>query len=363
MNDVFEKLRQHFNQGSLVRLRKTKEILKILEILFKPEEVEYALALPLNINGRLSLEQVAAKMNKSIPEVEDMLEAMAREAKVMVNESRKDGKKYYSLWTLTVGILENTFANGLDTDQKRKIAKLWKKYYEEVFVNDLASSKYPLLRIVPIHSNVDPASKVLPFEEIETLIQQAEVIAVMPCFCRQVMKRCEHIMDAEIVMGAYADYMIKYRGAKQLTKEEALQKIRECEEDGLVHLTGNAQEGSAVICNCCPCCCDALRAVLEFRKPDTVGRTNFIPRIDQEECTLCGKCQKICPMEAIVKLPGFEEDGSDSMMMVYEDQCIGCGLCSTHCPADAVRMVKTREEVPAVSLRESTERYLKEKLF
>ena len=60
MNAIYENLRQHFNQGSLVKLQKSKEIIQILELLFKPEEVDYAIALPLNIQGRVSLEELPA---------------------------------------------------------------------------------------------------------------------------------------------------------------------------------------------------------------------------------------------------------------------------------------------------------------
>jgi electron transport complex protein RnfB len=361
MDEIYDKLRQHFSEGS-ANYPKKQEILQVLELLFKPGEVEYALALPLNSQGRLSLEEVAGKMQKAPEVVEEMLETMAREAKVMVNRSRKDGKKYYSLWTLTIGIMENTFA-GTDDELKRKLAPPWKKYYEEVFFNAWGASRYPLLRIVPINDHVDSTSRVLPFEEIRTLIEKAEVIAVISCFCREIMKKCNHKMDAEIVLGAYADYMIHYRGARSLTREEALQVLEECEKDGLVHLTGNVQEGSVVICNCCPCCCGALRAVIELDNRNKVERSNFEPTVKQDECTMCLQCQEVCPTKAITGAMHRNAAESQVRILVDASRCIGCGLCASHCPTEAIVMVKVRDVLPARTIKESVERYEQEKIL
>ena len=38
-------MRQHFNEGVTTKLRKTKELMKILELLFIPEQVEYAMGI------------------------------------------------------------------------------------------------------------------------------------------------------------------------------------------------------------------------------------------------------------------------------------------------------------------------------
>jgi Na+-translocating ferredoxin:NAD+ oxidoreductase subunit B len=363
MEEIFEELRQHFNKGSTVKLRKTKEIMRILELLFTPEQAEYALHLPLSTKGRISLEDLAKKMNKEVQEVEEKLEAIAKEGKIFATRSRKDGRKYYALWTLTVGIFESTFADGMNSDQRRQLSNLWKNYYSEVYVNELGSSNYPVMRVIPINQNIDPASQILPFEEASNMVQDAEIITVIPCFCRSVHKKCDHILEADFVFGAWADYLIKYRGARLWTKEKALQRLKECEEDGLVHMTGNAQEGSSVICNCCPCCCDALRGLTEFRNPRTFVRSNFEPKVDQHKCTLCAKCEKVCPMGAITRLPGFETDESDTRMLVQESKCIGCGLCSTHCSVNAICMVKVRDYLPARTLAEMSERYQKERVW
>jgi Pyruvate/2-oxoacid:ferredoxin oxidoreductase delta subunit len=363
MEEIYEKLRQHFNEGATTKLRKTKEIMKILEILFTLEQAEYAMILPLTVMGRISLNDLASKMNKGSEEVEQAVEAMAKEGKVLVMTSRKDGKKYYALWPLLPGILESTYADGIDNDQRRRLGRLLEKYVADGLWNELASSDYPQFRIIPINKTLSAASQVLPFEEVNQIIEQAEVITVIPCLCRTVSRKCDHLLEADFVFGAWAEYLINYRGARKWTKEEALQRLIECEKDGLMHLTGNAQEGSGVICNCCTCCCKALRGFTELHNPRSFVRSNFEPEINHEKCTLCLKCARICQMGALTKLPGYAEDGSDSKMLLHASQCVGCGLCASHCPEDAIQMIKIRDYLPAKTLREMNERYLQEKVW
>jgi Pyruvate/2-oxoacid:ferredoxin oxidoreductase delta subunit len=130
-----------------------------------------------------------------------------------------------------------------------------------------------------------------------------------------------------------------------------------------MHLTGNVQEGSTVICNCCVCCCKALKGLTQLHNPRSVMRSNFAPEIDPEKCTLCLKCKKTCPMAAISKLPGLNADGSDSKMIIQDTSCLGCGLCHSHCPENAITMVKVRDHIPAENLKEMNERYLREKIW
>lgn len=68
-----------------------------------------------------------------------------------------------------------------------------------------------------------------------------------------------------------------------------------------------------------------LHPSIEAREPVTVP----VPVVDEEACTLCGKCSEICRFGAILCL----DDG----VMVFPDLCSGCGGCRLVCPADAIR--------------------------
>ncbi|MBY9002003.1 MAG: 4Fe-4S binding protein, partial [Candidatus Heimdallarchaeota archaeon] len=49
-----------------------------------------------------------------------------------------------------------------------------------------------------------------------------------------------------------------------------------------------------------------------------------IPVIDNEKCTLCGKCSDSCEYNALANLPG--------QILVFDRICHGCGVCSFVCP-------------------------------
>ncbi len=55
--------------------------------------------------------------------------------------------------------------------------------------------------------------------------------------------------------------------------------------------------------------------------------------VDEEKCTFCGVCAKVCPFNAIV----FEK-GAKTPARVIEASCKGCGTCSAECRFDAITM-------------------------
>jgi MinD superfamily P-loop ATPase len=84
--------------------------------------------------------------------------------------------------------------------------------------------------------------------------------------------------------------------------------------------------------------------------------TYFMRETNSNECSGCGECATICPVEAVRM-----EDG---VPIIDCDWCIGCGVCATVCPTDAV-VLKVREDkigvTPASTFRELHQRILEEK--
>jgi len=53
-----------------------------------------------------------------------------------------------------------------------------------------------------------------------------------------------------------------------------------------------------------------------------------LPVVDEDKCTLCGECAKLCHFNAIVVIP--------KKVLVFPELCHGCGLCSLACPQGAI---------------------------
>ena len=49
--------------------------------------------------------------------------------------------------------------------------------------------------------------------------------------------------------------------------------------------------------------------------------------IDAGECTLCGRCEQVCPAGAITV---------DSMVNIDTEKCLECGKCVSECPQGAI---------------------------
>lgn len=47
-----------------------------------------------------------------------------------------------------------------------------------------------------------------------------------------------------------------------------------------------------------------------------------------DECTMCGNCKEVCPVEAISE--------GDPKYMIDPDTCIDCGACEAECPVSAI---------------------------
>jgi len=63
---------------------------------------------------------------------------------------------------------------------------------------------------------------------------------------------------------------------------------------------------------------------------------NKIAVVDEQKCTACRICVRLCPVEAIT----IEERGDNRMAVIDENGCYDCKLCFTRCPEYAVTMVE-----------------------
>ncbi|MBW2564170.1 MAG: hydrogenase iron-sulfur subunit, partial [Deltaproteobacteria bacterium] len=76
----------------------------------------------------------------------------------------------------------------------------------------------------------------------------------------------------------------------------------------------------------------AARAA-RIMSPGKITVEAITSRVDEDKCTSCGICAKVCPYNAITV-----DKKNKRPAVVIEAACAGCGTCSAECPFDAIEM-------------------------
>jgi len=300
--------------------------LRLLAKLFTPAEAGLA------VHMRLSREPagaIAARAGVDVAAARRLLKSMAR--KGLIGYARGDGGLVYGLLPFAVGFYENQLL-AMDTE----LATLVEEYFQETRGGPITEQAPPLHRVIPVEEAIPFDLEIFPYERASELVENAKAWAVRDCICRLqrrlIGQGCDHPLEACLSLAPVEGAFDGDEAARVLTKEEALRLLREAEEAGLVHTTGNYRDGHFYICNCCTCCCGILRGVAEFRVPTAVAHSDFHARVDAEACSGCGACVERCGFGALRVSAGVCE--------VDPLRCVGCGLCAAACPTGALRLLR-----------------------
>ncbi len=208
----------------------------------------------------------------------------------------------------------------------------------------------PRAETVQINQSVDDNEQmVLPTELMDYFIDRMEHHWIMNfCICRRSMPCKDYPIDMGCLFMGEPVLDINPEWGRLVTKEEAKEYVRACEEKGLVHFIGKSKldtqwlgigpgDKLLTICNCCPCCC--ITRGLIYAPPNLSEKLLKAPGVQvtvMDNCVGCGKCVEdaVCFVEAI------KMDGDKA---VIGSQCRGCGRCVRHCPADAISLTIDRE--------------------
>jgi Fe-S-cluster-containing hydrogenase component 2 len=310
--------------------------LRLLAAMYTAEEAALAAALR---STHEPPAEIAARMGLERAETRRRLKDMAR--KGLINASRGQRGLVYGLRPFVVGVYEAQLPR-LD----EAMARLFEEYYQEVR-GGIAYDRPSVHRVIPVGEAVRFELEVHPYERAVELIEGARAWGVRDCICRVqqrlVGKGCDRPIENCLVFAPVEGAFDRSSVDRALSKEEALRILRETEEAGLVHTTGNYRDGNSYICNCCACCCGVLRGVAEFGNPNAIARSDFQAIVDADLCVGCGSCLERCQFGAL-SMPEYLCD-------VDQMRCVGCGLCATACPTEALhlerRPVEEREQTPA----------------
>ena len=143
-----------------------------------------------------------------------------------------------------------------------------------------------------------------------------------------------------------AESLIKHGFARSVDKKEGMDLLQQAYEHNLVQFGENVRERVNFICNCCGCCCEAMIAQRRFSALNPILTTNFLPEIEVDKCTGCGKCVNICPVEAMTLISANDPKNPKRKIAKLDAEiCLGCGLCVRACPENGIKLRQRNKRV------------------
>jgi len=301
----------------------------------------------------MPVKRFAKKIGKSEDEASQILEILFENDCVMRVRSKAKPNQYeygIHLPFLFFDAPVLNFRNGYSDEKAKRVAELSLKFLEEEawYKNFEGSPETPLSRILPVQESIPVGSKILPYEDIEKIIDNAEVLSLMECACRARLemvnrRHCIDKFPLETCIGVNqgGQYVIDRGKGRELSKDEAKELIKKFNKMGLVQTTENFQDGPhMILCSCCPCCCNLLGGITKsgWNNPRAIAATNFIAQIkDRSRCKKCKQCLQKCPFTAI------SFDDSDEII-INPEKCMGCGICIANCENDVLELVRFERE-------------------
>jgi len=175
---------------------------------------------------------------------------------------------------------------------------------------------------------------IIPYKHARDIIlKNPDHIAVIDCSCRSTKENPCKPIDVCIAVGEpYASFVLEHKtnNARKISQEEAVEIIEAEDDRGHIHTAWFKDamgDRFYAICNCCKCCCAAMRA-FRWGVP-IIAPSGYVSEIG-EDCNGCGQCIDFCQFEALTL--------KDERAEVIYDKCMGCGVCETKCPVDAISL-------------------------
>lgn len=306
----------------------SETLYKILEVLFSEKEAELVAQLPIK---PFTAKKAASIWHVPQAEAEKVLNGLASKCILLDTETARGVT--YVLPPPMAGFLEFSMMRTRNDIDQKLLSELYYQYLnvEEDFIKDLFLSTETHLGRAFVNESVltsENAVHILDFERASHVIQTSAHIGIGMCYCRHKMqhvgRNCEApVEDICMTFGNVANSLIRHDYARRIDASECMELLHKAYEYNLVQCGENVKNDVSFICNCCGCCCEALLAVRKFGSLHPIETTGFVPVLNTDTCTGCGKCARACQTDVITM--------QDRRPVINEDVCIGCGLCARAC--------------------------------
>jgi len=346
-DQVYIKLQKHLNNQAVgFPATKTGVEIRILKHIFSPEEAEIASFLSYKCEPLKIIYSRVEHLVESPEELEKILDRIVK--KGGIEFKIKNGKMNYCNAPFVVGMYEFQ----LDRLTPEFIKDFNDYTSDKNFGVEFLSTELPQMRTIPVARSIHPQYNVSTFDEVTTLLQQAEEpFVIMECICRKKKsiegESCKVTDRKEtcLAIGGMAQMTLANDVGRKITRDEAMSIIEQNQKEGLVLQPSNTKIAE-FICSCCGCCCGMLDLHKNLPKPLDFWATNFHAVVDKNTCEGCGNCEESCQVGAV------SVSEKEQYAVVNLDRCLGCGVCVTNCPTESISLLKKPTEVIPPQTRE-----------
>ncbi|MBD3191240.1 MAG: 4Fe-4S dicluster domain-containing protein [Candidatus Heimdallarchaeota archaeon] len=379
-NDIEDltKVADLMNDQSSTPIILSDELLYALDAIFTSEDINFLLKMG---GGKMTEKELRDKVDLSEKNFKKIFKQVLEKG-LVVELPNDDGGLVYSIITIAPGWFEISFMDGEMTPEKKLFARRVNVFYrtmmdygDEEFMNNMIRELGPNHAIYSIEPGFSiepqtptttkkievgeslkgPENVVYPTNTILNVfknLNEEETIGVGTCYCRHQRRllgdTCQVDMPYEtcISLGSAADHLIKYNFAREISKEKAMELVKDLQKKGAVHIVGKTipikdlelKLDVDIICNCCWDCCGLFgnynRGIFPF-----VLKSFYLAKVAKEEaCIGCGTCVDFCPLQSIT----LNDEGK---AQIDESKCCGCGQCAYQCPQNIIEMVPLEREV------------------
>jgi len=299
----------------------------VLPMIVKLNEVELLLKLS-------EKEHSISQLSKLLGLSQKILESMVNSLFVRgFLKKKKDGDVYYSTKSFQ-SIINRYLSEGRSDSLGKYVAALATNRMKE-HVKRGRADPYPEGKVLPVPEAVlEPVSIILPFETAINVLEKARSFSLRDCECRTTYKNCDKPLRTCLGLNEFSDELVERGVAERISLEEAKKVLHLANEHGLVHqvlYTDWLKSEVFDLCSCCPCCCQYLRAVMNYGVKHHIAKSGLVAKVDSEKCNGCGTCIERCIFNARTLKNGNS--------FVVKENCYGCGLCTTTCPTGASKLV------------------------
>ena len=346
-DQVYIKLQKHLdNQAVGFPATRSGVELKILKHIFTPQEAEIACYLSYRMEPIETIFGRIGHLVESPEELEKLLDRIQKKGGI---ESKiKNGNQHYCNAPLVVGMYE--FQLGRLTSE---FINDFNEYTSgKKFGIEFLSTKLPQMRTIPVAKSIHPQHQVSTFDEVTTLLREAEEpFVIMECICRKkksIESRPCKVTDRKetcLAMGNMARMVLLGNVGREIARDEAMGIIEQNQKQGLILQPSNTEKAE-FLCSCCGCCCGMLDVHKNLPKPLEFWASNFQAVVDTSTCEGCGTCEERCQVGAV------RVSDETRHAVVDLSRCLGCGVCVTDCPTESISLMKKPAETKPPRTRE-----------